>query len=203
MIDLERQFVRSKLGIPKDASVILFVGRITIDKGVRELLQSFHQIKIVGGSAHLVFVGNLDLESGVEGGLSPNEIDAIPDTHRVGYTEHPEEYMAIASLLCLPSYREGFGTVVIEAAAMGVPTVGSDIYGLSDAVVNHETGILVPPRDSAALASALSTLLTDEKLRAKMGAAAQRRVKLLFDANKVNEMVIDEYCNLLDGRKVH
>ncbi len=111
--------------------------------------------------------------------------------------------MAIADILCLPSYREVFGTVVIEAAAMGLPTVGSDIYGLSDAVANGETGILVPPRDSAALANAFSTLLANEKVRAQMGTAAKHRAKLLFNADHVNGMLIDEYRNLLDSRKAH
>ena len=105
--------------------------------------------------------------------------------------------MAIADILCLPSYREGFGTVVIEAAAMGLPTVGSDIYGLADAVVNGETGILVPPRDSAALARAMSILLADEKQRVKMGCAARQRSRMLFDANLINGKLIEEYGNLL------
>ncbi len=110
--------------------------------------------------------------------------------------------MAIADILCLPSYREGFGTVVIEAAAMGIPTVGTDIYGLSDSIVNGVTGMLVPPRDSKVLAVALSALLENEEQRVAMGRAARHRVEKLFDANRVNAKVVEEYRNLLSGKGV-
>lgn len=193
----ERIATRQALSIPENAQVILFVGRITIDKGVHELLEAFREIKTKQSRVHLVFVGRFDSDSGVAGGISQRDIDSVQDTHIVGYTECPEAYMAIADILCLPSYREGFGTVVIEAAAMGVPTVGSDIYGLSDAVVNGETGILVPPRDSAALATALSMLLADEERRVKMGRAARQRSEMLFDANLINGKLIEECYNLL------
>ena len=73
--------------------------------------------------------------------------------------------MSVSDVFCLPSYREGFGNVVIEAAAMGVPTVGTRIVGLVDSVVDGETGILVPPRDVDALADALSRILSGEALK--------------------------------------
>ncbi len=199
----ERIVTRHALGVPEGVPVILFVGRITVDKGVYELLKAFRELKSKQNSAHLVFVGRFDSDSGVAGGILQSDIDSIPDTHIVGYTECPEACMAIADILCLPSYREGFGTVVIEAAAMGVPTVGSDIYGLSDAVVNGETGILTPPRDAAALTNALAGLLADEERRVAMGRAAKRRAEELFSADEVNGKVIAEYCNLLDSREVH
>lgn len=193
----ERIATRQALGIPENAQVILFVGRITVDKGVHELLEAFRQVKAKLSRVHLVFVGRFDSDSGVMGGISQRDIDSIQDTHIVGYTECPEAYMAIADILCLPSYREGFGTVVIEAAAMGVPTIGSDIYGLSDAVVNDETGILVPPRDSAALARALSILLANEEQRVKMGYAAKQRSETFFDANLINGRLVEEYYAFL------
>ena len=199
----ERDTVRRLLAIPASSAVLLFVGRITADKGVRELLDAFRELKAAGSNAHLVFVGHFDTDSGVNAGIARSDIEDVQDAHIVGYTECPEAYMSIADILCLPSYREGFGTVVIEAAAMGVPTVGTDIYGLSDAVVNGETGVLVPPRDSVALAGALSGLLADEKRRAEMGYAARQRAEELFGSNKVNRMLIEEYRHLLDLRKVH
>lgn len=196
----QRIATREALCIPDDAPVLLFVGRITVDKGVRELLEAFRALKAQQSRAHLLFVGRFDADSGVPGGVSQRDIDSIPDAHIVGYTECPEEYLAIADILCLPSYREGFGTVVIEAAAMGVPTVGSDIYGLSDAVVKGETGILVPPRDATALARALSELLADENRRRRMGVAAKRRAEAVFDARQVSGKLIAEYRALLDGK---
>ena len=193
----QRASTREALGIPSDVPVLLFVGRITVDKGVRELLRAFETLKAASNDAHLVFVGRFDEESGVAGAIKPDHIRRLPDTHLVGHTETPETYLAIADILCLPSYREGFGTVVIEAAAMGVPTVGTNIYGLSDAVVQGETGLLVPPHDPDQLADALRELLDDGELRSRMGGAAKQRALGVFDARMLNQQLAEEYCRLL------
>jgi glycosyltransferase involved in cell wall biosynthesis len=198
--DDQRNALRQSLGIPADAEVLLFVGRITLDKGVRELMDAFAKLKVQGSLAHLIFVGPFDLDSGVAGSISPHEIGAIRDTHLVGYSECPEQYMAIADILCLPSYREGFGTVVIEAAAMGVPTVGTNIYGLCDAVEDGKTGLLVPPQDAESLRAGLALLLADRALRRSMGSAARLRVEASFAAERVNMGVIEEYRRLLKRR---
>jgi len=189
--------LRRRLTIPAAAPILLFVGRITIDKGVRELMQAFKKIKMLGSDAHLVFLGRFDADSGVLGEVSPTDIEVIHDAHIVGYTECPEEYFAIADILCLPSYREGFGTVVIEAAAMGVPTVGTKIYGLTDAVDDGKTGLLVTPRNVNELANSLIKILDDKDLRTAMGEAAKQRATRLFDAKNVNLLLVEEYLGLL------
>lgn len=191
--------LRRSLEIPEGAPVLLFVGRITEDKGVKELLRAFGALKAASSKVHLVFVGPFELESdsGVGGAISQDDIEQLPDVHTVGFSECPEAYMAIADVLCLPSYREGFGTVVIEAAAMAVPTVGTDIYGLVDSIMHEETGLLVPPKNAEALVSAISRLLDDSTLRLRMGEAAKRRAHALFDAEKVNQQVAEEYHSLL------
>lgn len=193
----ECEAIRKSLGIPESVPVLLFIGRITIDKGIRELIQAFEEIKNTGSDAHLILVGQFDEESGVSGVVSQNDIKRHNDVHIVGYSECPECYLAIADVLCLPSYREGFGTVVIEAAAMGVPTVGTNIYGLSDAVVHRETGILVEPQKVNELKAALLEIMADNEMRLRMGVAAKQRAIKLFDADKVNRQVIKEYRDLL------
>jgi glycosyltransferase involved in cell wall biosynthesis len=193
----DRLSMRVSLGIPEAASVLLFVGRITQEKGIRELLQAFGALKLIFSDAHLILVGPSDAESGVPGTIGRVEITHLKDVHSIGFCEAPEAFMAIADVLCLPSYREGFGTVVIEAAAMGVPTVGSDIYGLVDAVVNEETGLLVPPMDAEALAVAISRLLENKPLRIRMGEAARLRARALFDSKKINLQIANVYDSLL------
>jgi glycosyltransferase involved in cell wall biosynthesis len=196
------QELRTSLGIPHTAPVLLFVGRITSEKGVRELMQAFAGLKRNASLAHLVIVGGFDDAGGLPGIITPEEITRQQDSHIVGYTQCPEAYMAMADVLCLPSYREGFGTVVIEAAAMGLPTVGTQIYGLSDAVLNGQTGILVAPRDSQALQGALQTLLADDELRSRMGELAKQRARSLFDAKTVNQAVVLQYLDLLTHQPV-
>lgn len=194
--------IRKSLGISDGAPVLLFVGRITVDKGVRELLQAFELLKAAESDAHLVIVGQFDTDSGMPGVVSQDQIERLRDTHVVGYSDCPEAYLAIADILCLPSYREGFGTVVIEAAAMGVPTVGTNIYGLSDAVVHGETGFLVPLHNAEELANAISRLLDDAPLLTRMGEAARGRARALFDAEMVNKQVAEEYCSLLKKKRI-
>lgn len=198
----KRDSIRQSLGIPYDAPILLFVGRITVDKGVRELIQSFQKLRDFGIYVHLILVGPFDIGSGVSGSILSSHIENVQDMHIVGYTDNPESYLSIADILCLPSYREGFGTVVIEAAAMSVPTVGTDIYGLSDAVVHGQTGLLVPPRNVEELTAALQKLLVDVSMRKRMGEAARERAFALFDAKKVNKQVVDEYRFLLENSRL-
>ena len=184
--------VRARLGIAPQARVIVFVGRVTRDKGVVELVAAFSQLK----NAELVLVGPLEPERDPLPAETLAMIESNPSIHAVGYDPEPEGYLAFADLLCLPSYREGFGIVVIEAAALGVPCVGTDIVGLRDAVVDGKTGVLVPPKDVPALVTALESLLSDNGMRAAMSVAARERVRKEFDAEIFNAGLLAEYAGL-------
>jgi glycosyltransferase involved in cell wall biosynthesis len=197
-----RTALRNSLGIPDDAPVLLFVGRITVDKGVRELLKAFTKVKEILSDVHLVFVGQFDADSGVAGSVSQGEIKGVSSVHVIGYSDCPEAYMAIADVLCLPSYREGFGTVIIEAAAMGLPAIGTAIYGLSDAIVHGETGLLVERGNVEELAGAIRLLLSDRILLSEMATAAKQRAWSMFDADIVNALIVEEYVDLLREKKV-
>ena len=187
---------RRELGISDDALVILFVGRVNRDKGVIELLSAFEGLRFHDKSRELVLVGPFEprydpLPQSVVAGLNNNF-----RIHLVGRVPDPERYMGMADILCLPSYREGFGSVVIEAAAMGVPAVATSIVGLVDAVEQGKTGLLVASKNVEELRAALATMIRDRGLRRRMGAAARKRARLLFDAAVVNQVVADEYRNM-------
>lgn len=192
-----REEVRREFGIGTGANVLVFVGRIAREKGIQELLMAFERLVKGGRDCHLLLVGPSDEECGGKSFLVSAAPDAAGRVHTVGYTDQPERYLAIADLLCLPSYREGFGTVVIEAAAMGVATVGSRINGLCDAVIDGETGVLVPPRDADVLHDALAGLLDAPEQITRLGAAARKRARQRFDAQQVNRQVAEEYLRLL------
>ncbi|QTD31882.1 glycosyltransferase family 4 protein [Pseudomonas fluorescens] len=184
--------LRAELDIPESGKVLLFVGRITPDKGIRELVTAFSNIVHQDENVFLVLVG--PFESVGETIVKQVEDPKVNKNIKiVGYSDEPEKYMALADLLCLPSYREGFGTVVIEAAAMGAPTIGTDIYGLSDAIVNGVTGVLVPPKDSAALETAILSTLNNMESISEMGIAAQRRALNEFGAQRCSDLLINEY----------
>ena len=196
----EKNSLRLKLSLPIDAMVFVFIGRITRDKGVRELLSAFTGLNSQGYNADLLLIGPRDEECGGIGSISREEIEKCPRTHYTGYAKKPEQYLAISDIMCLPSYREGFGTVVIEAAAMGIPTIGTRINGLIDAIDDRESGLLVPPRDSEALQKAMKELLDNHDLFIRLQQSAKKRCRQLFDANSVNNMVYQEYIRLLENR---
>lgn len=189
--------LRVRLGIPAEALVIGFVGRVTRDKGISELVEAFVSLpEREDVAVHLVVVGPQESKRDPLPQSTLTSLQNHPRIHLVGYVAEPEDYMAVFDLFCLPSYREGFGNVVIEAAAMGIPTVGTRIVGLCDAIVDGVTGLLVPPRDTAALGAALFHLLEDEALRLRLGTAAERRALDFFDAEQVNALLIQEYAHL-------
>lgn len=106
--------------------------------------------------------------------------------------------MAAADIFCLPSYREGFGQVIIEAGATGVPAIATRIYGITDAVVDKQTGLLFPAGDIAALTQALSVLICDRDLRQQMGNEARIRVLESFSSQKITAEMMTLYEQLLE-----
>ncbi len=192
-----REQICISLKLPTGRKVITFIGRITIEKGILELIEAFDSLTKEGSDTYLIIVGPIEKERFP---IPPRVLEIMkshPRIRFVGYSNEPERYLSISDILCLPSYRESFGISVIEAASMGVPTVASKVTGLVDSVINGETGILVPPKDSISLKQALLNLLNDNEMRKLMGRKAQARARHFFDQNIINSYVIQEYENLL------
>ena len=166
-----RRIIRKKVSIQNSTIVFLFVGRLKKDKGVFELINAFTNIS-PKNKISLWFVGDdeEDILKNIEIIESAKQfsIEFLP------FTTIPEEYMQAADVFCLPSYREGFGSTIIEAAACGIPAIGSKIYGITDAIIDGETGILVEKGNVHDLASAMLELAENDYLRKKMGAYAMK-----------------------------
>ncbi len=184
-----RHHIRTSLGIPEDAIVYLYLGRLNKDKGLQDLAHAFSELSEVLPNAHLLIVG--PDEAGMKDSLKSNLANHLTNYHSVGFTNKPEDYMASADIFCLPSYREGFGSVLIEAAAVGLPAVASRIYGIIDAVVEGETGILHQPKNITEIKQALITLSVDNDLRKKMSEKAIIRAHQLFSI----ELLVSEMHN--------
>ena len=185
-----------ELGISEDSLVIIFVGRLTKDKGITELIEAFRNLQKEQINLELILVGPFEPERDPLPSQTLNIIQRNSNIHVVGFTSEPERYMAVADVFCLPSYREGFGSVIIEAGAMGLPCVATRIVGIVDAVVDGETGLLVPPKNIRALQKALSSLLFDPENRDRMGKAARQRAIRHFDSIRINSLVAEEYRRL-------
>jgi glycosyltransferase involved in cell wall biosynthesis len=186
-----REIVRNELGTDSDAVVCLYLGRLNHDKGVLDLASAFAQIANKHPRAELWVVG-------------PDEADyfqqmqvflgkATSQVKRVDFTPTPEQFMQAANLFCLPSYREGFGSSVIEAAACGVPTLASRIYGLTDAVVEGQTGWMHKPGDVQGLSQQLDRLLANPAELVLKGRAAREYVESYFAEEIVTDAMLRFY----------
>lgn len=201
----ERARIRAELGIAPGRRVVGFVGRLVREKGVLELLEAFRLLLERGHDAHLLLVGGT-LASERDRRTRPELERRIRDLgvgERVtstGDVPDPERPMAVMDVMALPSYREGFGQVLVEAGAMGVPVVAAESRGTRHAVLDGETGLLVPPRDAAALAGALEALLADPARGARMGERAARRAREELGSARVAERVVEAYREILGAQ---
>jgi glycosyltransferase involved in cell wall biosynthesis len=189
-----RETTRSELGIAEDDVVITFLGRLNRDKGVLDLAAAVAKLR-PKPRTWLVMAGGDE-----EGLIGQIHEELAPGTIKLRYLGHiasPERILQASDIFCLPSYREGFPMSVIEAASCGVPAVASQVYGLTDAVVPHETGLLFPARSVPRLASCLDTLARDRNLRNTMGAAARARVLKEFRQQRLTEALDDFYRQVL------
>ena len=184
--------LRHRLDIPASAPVVGFVGRLVRDKGIAELLEAFEALP---DSVHLLIVGPYESRDSLDAELRAR-LEAHPRARLVGEREDVERYYALMDILALPSYREGFPNVPLEAAAMGIPTVATAVEGCVDAVVDGVTGRLVPVRDSRALAAALRGYIVDPDQSRSHGRAARARVEHGFDRRKRTEELADLYAEL-------
>ena len=184
-----RKEIRSYLEIDDDTIIFLFMGRLTRDKGVLDLASAFSQLQ--NSKAFLLFVG--PDEQNVQNEIVKKTESCRQFVHFVGNTNTPENYMAASDVLCLPSYREGFGSVVIEAAAVGIPTVASRIYGVCDAVVEGVTGLLHEPRAVNEIEDCMESMLSNRALRLKLGKQAQTRAVKDFDSQLITQAWVNFY----------
>jgi len=191
--------LRCELGIPSEAPVVGYAGRLTNDKGIPELVEAFLRLGEQLPGLRLLLLGRFEDEDPLD-----FETRRCLETHPLvvfaGVVEDIAPYYAIMDVLVLPSHREGFPNVVLEAQAAGKPVVAARATGIVDAVVNGETGLLFPVGDAAALADALQRLLSDKAWSSKLGRAGQERIKREFRQETIWEALNEEYRRLIRMR---
>jgi glycosyltransferase involved in cell wall biosynthesis len=190
--------LRRELGIPLGAPVVGFVGRLTRDKGISELVEAYLELRTKIPDLKLLLVGDLE-----EGDPVPPRIrrclEGEEGIFRAGFVQDPADYYHAMDVLALPTYREGFPTVVLEAHAAGKPVVAARATGVVDAVVDGVTGILVPVGDAKALAGALALVLGDRNFAAGLGLAGRERVLREFRQEMIWDALAQEYLQLLQA----
>lgn len=186
----EIEHTRDLLGIPRSARVVLAVGRLVALKGIDVLLDAFQSVAAAQPAARLVIVGDgperARLEALARRPATAGRVDFL------GFREDLPALYSAADLVCLPSFREGLPNVMLEAMACGRPVVASELGGTL-AAIDPETGVLVPPGDSASLAAALTTLLIDRSRRRLMGQAARHNAVERYSPKTVVDRTLHAY----------
>jgi len=195
--EIEKNNLRTQLGIQPDDIVYIFVGRLVKDKGVKELVEAFVRLQKEYKNIKLLLVGNEE-----------PELDPLPETtHReiqnnahiitTGWVEDVRPYLAIANIFTFPSYREGFPNVVMQASAMNLPSIVSDINGCNEIIKNSFNGLIIPEKNTDALYNAMNELLENEVLRQNMAQNARPNILKKYQQQVVWAALLEEYKRLL------
>ena len=189
--------VRALLGWTESAPVVGYVGRLTRDKGIPELVEAFESILGAEPEARLLLVGWFDASEDALDIHLRAWIDRHPRIHCTGYVEDTAPFYRAMDVMVLPTWREGFPNVVLEAQATGIPVVTTISTGARDSVLPEVTGLLIPPGYPQAICAAVLKLLHDPTMRRRMGAAARAWVREHYLERRVLRLTTDFYWRLL------
>ncbi|MDN3652656.1 glycosyltransferase family 4 protein [Thalassotalea ponticola] len=170
--------LRNTLALPDSAFVFCFVGRFTQDKGIAELISSFKQLP---EKAHLVLVGETDKRIPITDDIAL-VIDSHPRIHNLGWQNDIRPALAISDVLVLPSYREGFPNTPLQAGAMGLPCIVTDINGCNEIIVGGYNGWVISAKDVKSLKNAMMESMESVSLTS-LGANARENIELKFEQN--------------------
>lgn len=194
--NIYRSEIRAKWNIAESDFVYGFVGRITGDKGINELLSATKRILNRLKDVQLLIIGGIEKEASVD-----SELYQWSQTEErikyCGSTNEVEKYMAAMDCYVMPSYREGFGLTVVEAGAMGLPVICTDIPGPTDAIIDRKTGIIINKKDSISLENAILELYRDRKLMKKLGEAGFENVKKNYEQTELFKYILEDRNKLL------
>jgi len=192
--DNDRNILRKELNIRNDDFVFILVGRLVGDKGINELIEAFENIR--KKNVKLLLVGSFENELDPLSKETLTEIESNPNIISVGYQPDVRPYFAISDALAFPSYREGFPNVVMQAGAMGLPSIVTDINGCNEIVEEGVNGLIIPAKDSMALQEAMVKLMTDKELYSKLKKNAREMIVSRYEQKMVWNALLDEYKRL-------
>lgn len=194
----EKKSFKSNLGIEKNNFIFLFVGRIVGDKGINELVAAFEKLSIENNNVTLLLVGPFEEELDP---LQEKTLKTIKNNEHiisVGFQEDVRPYFAVANVLVFPSYREGFPNVVMQAGAMELPSIVTNINGCNEIIVNGENGIIIPVKNTIALKKEMQRLFEDTSLYIKL--KLRSHIINRYAQELIWYAILDEYKKLLNKK---
>ena len=191
----ERQELQTKLNIQKTDFVFVFVGRLVGDKGINELIDVFSKIK--DSNVKLLLVGDLESDLDPLNRDTIQEIDKNKNIISVGFQSDVRPYFAISHCLVFPSYREGFPNVVLQAGAMGLPSIVSNINGCNEIIQEGINGSIIPSKDRESLYKVMHKIISDEAWRKQLAGNARDIIVSHYEQKLVWDALLIEYRSLL------
>lgn len=184
--------IMSELGLKETDYIIGYIARKSIDKGCMDMLNIFLKLHQKNKKIKLLFIGPDESNGKIEAFLNSNS-EIRDQIIQLGFVHNHESYLKICKILCLPSHREGFGSIIIDAASLGIPTVGYSIPGLVDSIFDRYSGFLVGAGDQESFVEKLELLMNDERLYAELSENAKKVTVEFFSADRLNEALYKVY----------
>jgi len=189
--------IRKNLGIKDEDFVFIFIGRIVKDKGINELVKAFNNLYQNNTDVHLVLVGNFEKELDPLQPETEKLIFEHKNIHAVGYKANVIDYFAMADVLTFPSYREGFPNVVMQAAAMQLNCIVSNINGCNEIIKDGENGWIVCVKDIKQLQDRMQWCLQNKEESHRMGLKSRKIMVSDYERSYIWNEILKEYNNLL------
>tara|TARA_B110000902_G_scaffold2428_1_gene2724 strand:+ start:224 stop:1393 length:1170 start_codon:yes stop_codon:yes gene_type:complete len=194
---LENNTLKSKLGVEINDFVFIFVGRVVSDKGINELVEAFDRFCLLEQDIKLLIVGPLEDELDPLNEQTKLLINNNINIISVGYQHDVRPYFAISDSLVFPSYREGFPNVVMQAGAMGLPSIVSDINGCNEIIVNNINGLIIGVKSVQTIYDAMIKITSDKYLFNKLRLNSRDSIKIKYEREAFWGMLLNEYKDLI------
>lgn len=189
-----------KPSLRKDYITFIAIGRLVTDKGINELVKAFQKLNCEFPKTRLILLGHTESDNNP---LNKETIETIQNhsgIEAVGLQYDIRPWLSVSDCAILASYREGFPNVVLEAGAMGLPQIVTDINGANEIIVEGENGTIIPPRDSEALYGAMKRMITEPEWRGRLSSKAREMIASRFDEKFVRKCLYDFYDEILESQ---
>ncbi|MBZ9729058.1 glycosyltransferase family 4 protein [Salegentibacter sp. JZCK2] len=194
--DTQKKNKRQSQGIPQEDFVFIFIGRLVSEKGINELVESFRKLQRKHQNISLLLVGPFEKELDA---LKEDTFKTIRDHEKIfttGYQEDVRPYLAVSNALAFPSYREGFPNVVMQAGAMNLPAIVSDINGCNEIILEGVNGVIIPSKNVSALLKAMELFVENKNYTERLSANAREEICKYYERKEFWQILLKEYKSL-------
>jgi glycosyltransferase involved in cell wall biosynthesis len=194
--DTQKKNKRQSLGIPQEDFIFIFIGRLVSEKGINELVEAFNNLQAENQNISLLLVGPFEKELDPLKEKTFKTIQLHEKIFTTGYQEDVRPYLAVSNALTFPSYREGFPNVVMQAGAMNLPAIVSNINGCNEIIVEGINGVIIPVKDTSALITAMKLFVENKNYTKRLSLNARDEICKYYERKEFWQILLKEYKSL-------